>query len=115
MEQLNRVELRGNVGSVRTQSSGGKKVSRITLATNHAYKDKNGNPVIETTWHNVVAWEGKGICDLDSLERGCGLYACGRIHCQKFVGQDEVERTSYEILASKLVRIDNDEPLQCEF
>lgn len=115
MEQLNRVELRGNVGNVRTMVAAGKKMSRFTLATNHAYKDKNGTPVIETTWHTVVVWEGKGVCDLDKLEKGCRAYVCGRIRCQKFVGQDDIERTSYDVLASKLVLIEGEEPLMCEF
>lgn len=49
MEQLNKVELRGNVGSYKLQTVGEKQVIRFTLATNYAYKDKTGAAQIETT------------------------------------------------------------------
>ena len=58
MEQLNRVELRGVVGSVRLQKIGNTQVANFTVATSLAYKDRSGSPIIETTWHNVTAWEG---------------------------------------------------------
>ncbi len=59
MEQLNKVELRGIVGSVRVQSVADTKVANFSVATNNAFKSQAGAIVIETTWHNVVAWEGR--------------------------------------------------------
>ena len=56
MEQLNRIELRGTVGSVRLQTFNGNQMIRFTLATNYAFKDKEGMAVIDTAWHNIVAW-----------------------------------------------------------
>ena len=56
MEQLNRIELRGNVGNIKLQTVGDKLAARFTVATNYAYKDKDGSAVIETTWHNINAW-----------------------------------------------------------
>ncbi len=49
MEQINRIELRGNVGNVKLQNVGNSEVIRFSLATNYAFKGKDGNPVIETT------------------------------------------------------------------
>ena len=69
MEQLNRIELRGTVGSIKVQTYSGKKVGRINLATSMAFKDKSGTPVIETQWHSVNAWEGKTIEDVDSIAK----------------------------------------------
>ena len=57
MEQLNKVELKGVVGSVRLQKIGNNtQVANFTVATSLAYKDKAGCLIIETTWHNVTAW-----------------------------------------------------------
>ena len=84
MEQLNRIELRGTVGSVRLQTFSDNMVARFTLATNFAYKDKEG------------------------------LYVQGRLRYQKYIGNDGVERTSADIVASRVVILDGDEPLQYE-
>ena len=50
MEQINKIELRGNVGNVKLQTVGNNENIRFSVATNYAYKDKEGRPVIETTW-----------------------------------------------------------------
>ncbi|MCQ2170239.1 MAG: single-stranded DNA-binding protein [Bacteroidales bacterium] len=116
MEQLNRIELRGNVGNVRLQTvANNRLVARITVATNYAYKDREGGAVIETTWHTVNAWQGKGITDLNKITKGSKVYVCGRLRSQKFIGEDQQERTVYEVIPSSLVLLDEKEQLQCEF
>ena len=70
MEQINKIELRGNVGNVKIQEYGGSESIRFSLATNYAYKGKDGQPVIETTWHNVTAWSGKGMPDFHKIDKG---------------------------------------------
>lgn len=114
MEQLNRIELRGNVGSVRIQKAGSSRVARISLATNYVYKNRDGDPVIETTWHNVNVWEGKNAPDLDVIQRGDKMYVCGRLRAQKFLGNDGLERTVYDVLAKNVQLISGDESLQYE-
>lgn len=114
MEQLNKIELRGNVGSVRVQKAGGSRVAKISLATNYVYKNREGDPVIETTWHNISAWEGKNIPDLDSIQRGDKLYVCGRMRAQKFLGNDGLEHTVYDVLAKNVQLIAGDDYLQYE-
>ena len=67
MEQLNRIELRGVVGSIRTQTFSDNVMARMTVATNYAYKDREGAAVIDTSWHSVVAWEGKNVQGLSKI------------------------------------------------
>ena len=114
MEQINRIELRGLVGTVNTQIYPQGKVSHFTVATNYAYKDKNGSPVIETTWHNVTAWEGRDIQNLNELEKGSKVYVLGRVRKQRFTGSDGIDRTSNEVIARRIVKIDLDQPLSRE-
>ncbi len=52
MEQLNRIEIRGNVGAVRLQVVGNSRVAKISVATNYVYKGRDGEPVIETTCYS---------------------------------------------------------------
>lgn len=115
MEQINRIEIRGNVGSVNTQTYPQGKVSHFTVATSNAYKDRNGGAVIDTVWHNVTAWENKnGITDLDLLEKGSKVFVTGRLRYQKYTNSEGVERTTCEILASRVQLIDGEEPLNYE-
>lgn len=114
MEQLNRIELRGVVGNVRIQNVGDRKVYHFNLATSRAYKDRSGNAVIETTWHNVVAWESEAFKDLDKVEKGSKLYVSGRLRNQKYTGNDDTERYSVEVVANRVVLVESDESLSYE-
>ena len=99
MEQINKIELRGIVGNARVQVVGDKKVIRFSLATEYAYKDRNGEPVIDTTWHNVSAWEGKGMPDLDTITKGSAVHVIGRMRYSKYTGSDGTEKQSFEVSA----------------
>lgn len=54
----NKVSLIGNVGNNPeiTNLESGKKVIRVSLATNEFYKNQKGEKVQTTEWHNIVAW-----------------------------------------------------------
>lgn len=114
MEQLNRIELRGVVGNVKLQDLGDRKFARITLATNHAYMGKDGTAVIDTSWHNIVAREGKYITALENIKKGDKLYVLGRMRYQKYTGADKVERMAADVVATRIVMIEDSEPLQYE-
>lgn len=115
MEHLNRIEIRGSVGNIRIQNVGGKTVARMTVATNLAYKAEDGSPIIETTWHNVTAWEGREIQNLDRICKGSKITVVGRIRQQRYIAADGEERSIYEVLANKISLIDSRESLNCEF
>ena len=54
----NIVQLIGNLGTapeIKTLE-GGKKVAKLVIATNETHKNKKGEKVTETTWHNLTAW-----------------------------------------------------------
>lgn len=106
MEQLNRIELRGNVGNIRISEVGESKVARFSVATNFIYKGKDNEGVVETTWHNVVAWSGKGMPDFTAITKGAPVYVTGRIRTSRFTGSDGTEKTVYEVVASKIEVLD---------
>lgn len=74
----------------------------FSVATNYAYKSKDGGIIIETTWHNVVAWEGDSIHGLDKLKKGSSVHVCGRLRNRKYLAPDGSERTTCDILAGSL-------------
>ena len=58
---INKVILVGRVGKdpeVRHLDNNAS-VARFSLATSESYKNKNGEKVTNTEWHNIVAWRGQ--------------------------------------------------------
>ena len=55
---VNKVILIGNVGADPDIKylDGGVAVARFSLATTESYKNKNGERVDQTEWHNIVLW-----------------------------------------------------------
>ena len=114
MEQLNKVELKGVVGSVRIQTFDQSRMARIGLATNYAYKDREGAAVIDTSWHNITAWEGRCIQGLERIGKGTKLHVFGRIRYQNYTGVDGVDRVGTDILANRIEIINDPEPMAYE-
>ncbi len=109
MEQINQVELLGRVGSVRLNTVGEKEVINFSLSTNYAYKSQNGDAIIETCWHNVVAWQRKDMPDFRQIEKGSVVHVLGRLRPHKYTNSDGVEKETLEVQAIKLA-IENDVP-----
>ena len=102
MDHINRIELKGRVGTVRNNTHNDNKVADFTLVTEFLYKNRNGEILSETTWFNVVAWEGKEIPDVEKIEKGAAVHLTGRMRSSKYTNADGVEKQYYEVLASKL-------------
>ena len=114
MEQINKIELRGIVGSVRLQHINDKEMAKFTVVTNRAYKNKEGAPVIETQWHNVTAFEGQNVQDLDKIVKGCAVPLTGRLQVQRYNGIDGRERTAVDVICSRLTLLPSDTEMQYE-
>ena len=106
MEQLNKIEIRGIIGSVYVKDFSNAKVANISVATDYSYATKDGSVVVETTWHYVTAWEGKDIQNLDQLKKGTFVHVIGRLRNRKYTTPDGVERIAYEIIANKVEIVD---------
>ncbi|MBQ6880080.1 MAG: single-stranded DNA-binding protein [Bacteroidales bacterium] len=102
MEHLNRIELRGRVGTIRTNEVNGSKVANFSVVTEYLYKTRDGNAVSETTWFNVTAWENKSMPDFGSIVKGMPVYVAGRMRTSKYTTAEGEEKQFYEILANKL-------------
>lgn len=96
MEHLNKVILQGVVGTAKTTEISGRKLTRFSVATNSAYKNSEGYPIIETTWHYVVDWSGT------DLKGGDAVRVEGRIKNNRFTSADGSERFSTEVYATSV-------------
>ena len=100
MESLNRIELKGVLGRVNLTEVGGKKHARFSVATDYAYRNKDGEAVIETTWHNVSAWDDNG--KISELKRGDKVHVVGRVRNLRYRTADGEERSAWEVLAHEV-------------
>ena len=114
MEQLNKIEIRGVVGFSRLSKFNDRRVLNFSVVTDYVYKGSSGEPVIETTWHYVNAWEGKYMPDLSTITKGTKVYVCGRLRSQKYADSQGIERSSYEVIASQLSVLQDQSQMQCE-
>ena len=102
MAGVNKVILVGNLGKdpeVR-HLEGGAAVANFPLATTETYKDKNGNRNEQTEWHNIVVWRELAERAEKQLKKGAPVYVEGKISYRKYTGQDGVEKSVTDIVAS---------------
>ena len=108
MEHLNRIELRGRVGTIRTNEVNGSRVANFSVVTEYLYKTRDGNAVSETTWFNVTAWNSRDMPDFNAMNRGMPIYVAGRMRTSKYITAEGVEKQFYEIMANKVRFISED-------
>jgi single-strand DNA-binding protein len=100
MAGVNKVILLGNLGKdpeIRTLESGAK-LARVSLATNEYYKNKNGEMVERTEWHNVILWHRRAELAEKFLKRGSPLYVEGRIQTRSWDDKDGNKRYTTEVI-----------------
>ena len=113
MEYLNKIELRGIVGTAALNRVGDSQVCRFSVATEYSFKDRDNNPVVDTTWFNITAWEGKNMPDLRLVVRGAIVQVSGRVRTYKFTTADGSDRSGWEILARRVTLLaPDDDPVQ---
>ena len=77
----NKVSLIGRLGGTPefVTTEGGKVLARFSLAVSNNYKDKKGNWVDDTQWHNVNAWGKTAELVKDNLDKGQEIIIEGRV------------------------------------
>lgn len=105
-QQLNRMELIGYVGAIRTSQVGGTLLATMTVATTAIGRTLSGETVMETQWMTVTCFQKDVDTDLRSLSKGDAVHVTGRLRCDRYTGTDGVERTSYGVVASSVMKVD---------
>jgi Single-stranded DNA-binding protein len=99
MEFLNRIDLRGIVGKSSVTRIGETQLCRFSLVTEYAHKDKDGNQIVEVTWHNVVAFDSKTMPDLEQIQKGSIVRVRGRVRAFRVTMADGTEKSCWEVVA----------------
>ena len=106
MAGINRVILVGNLGrdpEVMTFDNGVKKAS-FSLATSESYKNKEGQRVDQTEWHNIVMWRGLAEVAEKYLRKGNQIYLEGKIKTRSYE-QDGIKKYVTEIYVDNMTML----------
>lgn len=104
----NQVQLIGNLGNdpeLRTFESGNT-VCNFRLATNEYYKNRDGEKVQTTDWHNIVAWGKKGEFMAKLLKKGSSVAISGKIANRSYEAKDGSTRYITEIITNDFLLLD---------
>ncbi len=84
----------------------GRKLARISIATNSTYKNKNGDKVENTQWHRLVAWGPSADYAERFLRKGSHVGVLGRINYSNYTDEKGVERYYTEVVVEEFKNFD---------
>ena len=107
MSGVNKVILVGNLGKDPEVKylDNGVAVANFSLATTENYKNKAGERVSQTEWHNIVLWRGLAEVAEKYLNKGASVYIEGKIKTRKWEDKEGITRYSTEILADNMTML----------
>jgi single-strand DNA-binding protein len=107
----NRVQLLGFLGQdvELRELAQGKKLARLTMATNEFRRDLNGKPEKSTTWHNLIAWGQTAETMSDLLRKGHKVFIEGKIAYRQYETKTGEKRSQTEIVVSNFRKLDRDQ------
>jgi len=103
----NKVQLIGNLGMnpeiINLDS--GKKIAKMSIATNETYKNQKGETVKETQWHNVTAWAKQADIIEKYLTKGNEVCIEGKLSNRSYTDKDGVKRYTTEIVCNEVLML----------
>lgn len=105
MAGVNKVILIGNLGKDPELKYLEGNIARVnfSLATSESFKDKNGNRIDQTEWHNIVMWRTLAETAEKLLKKGMQVYIEGRLQTRQWNDKDGNKRSTTEIVADQFV------------
>lgn len=107
MAGVNKVILVGNLGKdpeIRVTESG-RKVANFSLATTESYKDKNGERVDATEWHNIAFWGPIADVIEKYLKKGSQIYVEGKLRTRSYEDKDKVKKYITEVTGQTMTML----------
>ncbi|MEA1887909.1 MAG: single-stranded DNA-binding protein [Bacteroidota bacterium] len=101
---VNKVILVGNVGKdpevryIDTNVA----VARFPFATSETYRNRDGERITTTEWHNVVLWRGLAEVAEKFVKKGSQLFIEGKIRTRSYDDREGNKRYITEIIADNM-------------
>ncbi len=101
---VNKVILVGNVGKdpetrYLDESTA---ITKFPMATSETYRNKSGEKISNTEWHNVVLWRGLAQVAEKYVKKGSQLYIEGRIKTRSYDDADGNRKYITEIVGDQM-------------
>lgn len=81
----------------------------FSLATKETYKDKAGNKVDHTEWHNIVLWRNLAENAEKILKKGAQIYVEGKLQTRQWQDKDGHKKNITEIIGENFVLLQRKE------
>ena len=107
MAGVNKAILVGNLGKDPEVKylDNGVAVANFSLATTESFKNKQGERVNQTEWHNIVLWRGLAEVAEKYLKKGSNVYIEGRIKTRKWEDKEGITKYTTEILGDNMTML----------
>ncbi|MFA6027967.1 MAG: single-stranded DNA-binding protein [Patescibacteria group bacterium] len=105
---LNKVILIGNIAREPENKNltSGQSVTKVTLATNHKWKDqKSGEKKSKADFHTVIGWNKLGQNMAAYLKKGDKVYFEGRLNNNSYEGKDGKKKYFTDVVASNMIML----------
>ena len=102
---VNKVILIGNVGKdpeIRHIEANNVSVAKFPLATSETYKNKSGEKITNTEWHNIVMWRYLAEFAEKYIKKGNQIFVEGKITSRSYDDKDGNKRYITEIIADNV-------------
>ena len=108
MNGINKVILIGHLGKdpELRNFEGGNVTAKFSLATTETYKDKTGNKVDSTEWHNVVMWSRLAEIAGKYLRKGSLIYVEGKLKTRSWDDKEGQKKYTTEVVADIMTMLD---------
>ena len=99
----NSITLMGHLGADPEfkQLENGKKLVKLRLATNEVYKNKNGDKVSDTQWHNCIAWGKQAELIHQYLSKGKEGMIRGKLTNRSYEDKNGVNKNLTEVIINE--------------
>ncbi|WP_336066482.1 single-stranded DNA-binding protein [Mesoflavibacter sp. CH_XMU1404-2] len=103
----NKVQLIGRLGQDPeiVTFNDGNKMAKFSLATDDSYKDKNGNKVERTYWHNIVVKNGLVKVVEEYVTKGQEIAIEGKLTNRVWEDKDGNKRYVTEVVCNELLML----------
>ncbi len=83
------------------ETATGKKVAKVSIATDGSYKNKQGEYIEDTQWHRLVAWERSADYMRNYLHKGSHIGVLGKLNYVQYKSEDGKQHNYTEIIVQE--------------
>ena len=105
----NTVTLIGHLGNAPEfkELDNGTTLAKFSLATDESYKNKNGDKIESTQWHNLIVWGSLAKTANTYLKKGSYLMIEGRITTETWDNKEGIKQYRTQIVVNEFIMLDS--------